>query len=433
VSAPGCPVRIIAIGDELLEGRTVDSNSQRIQRALGQHGVRVVLIQVVADDETAVRAALDRTEAGDVVFVSGGLGSTPDDKTRDMIAAWADVDLVEDAGVRQELTARWRRLGRTLGRTQNVGVSRQCQVPQGMTPLTNQVGSAPGLVGVLRQRHLVLLPGVPAELAGLLPVVIGWLDDNGVLPRPCAHRMWRTAQISELALVRLCEPVRQRFPGLRWSWWLSEWGVDVRLSASDAIDESVLDQAEQMLSESFGRLVYGRGDASLPLTVKTLMTSAGTTLSVAESCTSGLLGGALTAEAGASEFFRGGLLTYADEAKHRLLGVPRDILQSCGAVSEETVRFMAAGCREKVATDYAIAVSGISGPGGGNSEKPVGVTWIAVASPSRLYAHCYRFPADRQRNRQLAVAAATDALRRLLEYGDEHSPWAAGDTWCAFP
>lgn len=419
-------VKIIAIGDELLEGRTVDSNSQRIQRALGGHGVQISLIQVVPDTAADVTAALDRTAAGDVVFISGGLGSTPDDMTRDMVARWGGVALREDPQVKTQLEERWRR--RSI--KTRPGVNKQCQVPAGMSALANPVGSAPGLVGALRERHVVMLPGVPAELTGLLPLAVAWLTDAALLPPTRPNLVWRTAQIAELALVRRCEAVRQKYSGLRWSWWLTDWGVDLRLSSEPGGDERDLRRAGGELDGELGALVYARSDASLPAVVQELMLRKGTTLSVAESCTAGLLGGALTAAAGSSAFFRGGLLAYADQVKHDLLGVPQDILRDHGAVSEETVRFMAAGCRQRVGTDYALAVSGISGPGGGSDGKPVGTTWIAVATPRRVHAGRYRFPADRNRNRLLTVAAAVDTLRRVLVAGDEAAPWHADDTWC---
>lgn len=420
------PVKIIAIGDELLEGRTVDSNSQRIQRALGGHGVQVALIQVVPDTDLDVRAALDRTAPGDLVFLSGGLGSTPDDMTRELVAGWGGVPLPEDAALRVRLEERWRRRGIET----RPGVQKQCQVPGGMTALDNPVGSAPGLVGRMQGRVLIMLPGVPAELTGLLPSVVQWLENNDVLPEARPNLLWRTAQIAELALVRRCAPIQARFPALRWSWWLTDWGVDMRLSLEPGGDPAALRDAGKELDVELGHLVYARDGSELTTVVQQRMLAAGTTLSVAESCTAGLLGGALTAAAGSSGFFRGGLLVYADAVKQRLLGVPEDILQECGAVSEETVRFMAAGCRQRVETDYALAVSGISGPGGGTAAKPVGTTWIAVATPERVHAARYRFPADRSRNRLLTVAAAVDTLRRILQLGDGSPPWFPADTWC---
>lgn len=421
-------VRIIAVGDELLEGRTADTNSGRIQRALGSHAVQTAGIQVVPDQEAAMAQALDRTDKGDVVFVTGGLGSTPDDLTRDVVARWAGVPLPEDPGVRAALEERWRRRGLKT----RAGVERQCQVPAGLTPLANPVGSAPGLVGRLRDRTLVLLPGVPQELAGLLPLVTAWLEQQDLLPAPRPTRLWRTAQIAELTVVHLLAEVQEKHPGLFWSWWLTDWGVDVRAAAApgDAAAVQALAAAGGEVDRILGHLVYSRRLVSLPETIQEIMLARGLTLAVAESCTAGLLGARFTDAAGSSGFFRGGILAYADQIKRELLGVPAADLAAHGAVSRAVVLAMAEGARQRLGTDFALAVSGISGPDGGSVDKPVGTTWIAVAGRHHAWAGRYRFPGDRERNRMLTVAAAADTLRRVLQFGEEGAPWYATDTWC---
>lgn len=421
-------MRIIAVGDELLEGRTSDTNSGRIQRALGGHAVQTAGIQVVPDTEQAICQALDRTDPGDLVFLSGGLGSTPDDLTRDLVARWAGVPLLEDPEVRRRLEERWLRRGVKV----RPGVARQCQVPQGMQALENPVGSAPGLVGRLAGRTLVLLPGVPPELEGLLPLVVDWLETHELLPAARPTLLWRTAQIAELTLVKILQPVQDRYPGLIWSWWLTDWGVDVRLAAATQAGPSDpnLDQAGKMVDEILGHLVYSRKMATLPETIQEMMINRHSTLAVAESCTAGLLGARFTDAAGSSGFFRGGILAYADEIKHQLLDVPMEDLRAHGAVSEQVVRAMAAGCRRKLGVDYALAVSGISGPAGGTESKPVGTTWVGLATPEGVYAGVYRFPGDRPRNRLLTTAAAADTLRRVLQFGAGEPPWYTTDTWC---
>jgi len=427
VADGGPAVKIIAVGDELLEGRTTDTNSQRIQQALGDRSVQVSLIQVVPDRKEDIVQALDRTGKGDLVFLTGGLGSTPDDLTRDVVARWADVELVEDSTVRQQLQERWRKRGiRT-----SPGAIRQSQVPRGMTPLTNPVGSAPGLVGRFRDRMLVLLPGVPQELQGLLGPVMRFLNDQGVLPEPRQTLLWRTAQASELSLVKSCAGIKVKYPTLDWSWWLTDWGVDIRLaSRPGTAEQGDIDGVEKEMDDILGRLVFSRQWESLPQAVQRLMLERGATLAVAESCTAGLIGGRLTDQPGSSGFFRGGILAYADQVKKEQLGVPAALLEDAGAVSRETVLSMAAGCRQRIGTDFALAVSGISGPDGGSDDKPVGTTWIAVATPVSVFACRYRFPADRERNRLLTVAAALDSLRRILEFGDAQTPWLSSDSWC---
>jgi len=329
--APGGAIKIIAIGDELLEGRTADTNSRRIQQALGSHSVQVSLIQVVPDRQKDIARALDRTEAGDLVFLTGGLGSTPDDMTRDVVAGWAQVELVEDSSVKRQLQERWKK----RGIKSSPGAIRQSQVPRGMTPLTNPVGSAPGLVGHLRDRVLVLLPGVPQELEGLLTPVVRWLDENGVLPEPRRTLLWRTAQAAELSLVRSCSGIQAKYPALDWSWWLTDWGVDVRVVPRPAAaGKEDLASAGKEIEETLGRLVYSRRLETLPQVVQRLMLDRGLTLAVAESCTAGLIGGCLTEQPGSSGFFKGGILAYADGVKTEQLGVSATVLADFGAVSQ---------------------------------------------------------------------------------------------------
>ncbi len=420
------PVKIIAVGDELLEGRTLDSNSRDIQRALGGHAVQVELVQMVPDRQDAIVQALDRTTEGDLVFMCGGLGSTPDDLTREAVAVWGGVDLPEDERAMEMIRARYRRRGRAM----HPVVARQARVPAGLRPVANPVGSAPGLVGRLRGRHLILLPGFPAELNGLLPLMVAELRGSGLLPAEGRVLTYRLAQITELALVDLCRPVMDSHPGLKWSWWVTDWGVDLRVAApGGCADDAMPQEMADALEAALGHHVFSRRDQDLAAVVQKMMLARAATCGVAESCTGGLIGGALTANPGSSGFFRGGFLVYADDAKSKLLEVGEADLAGHGAVSEPVARAMAAGCRRKLGCDYALAVSGISGPGGGTEGKPVGTTWVAVATPSALFAHCYRFPADRRRNRLLTVAAALDSLRRVLQFGDDADPWSLTAAW----
>ena len=422
------PVWLIAIGDELLEGRTADTHSQRVQRALGTHAVAVRNVQVVHDDIDAVVRALDRTGVDGLVFVYGGLGSTPDDLTREAVAAWAEVPLDEDPELRKRQEARWRR----RGIEPRAGTERQAQVPAGLVPIDNPVGSAPALVGRLRGRGLVVLPGVPAELEALLPAVLEQLRATNLLPAPRANLLFRTAQRSELAITELSAPLRREFAGLQWSWWLVPWGVDLRVAVTPDTPATVaaeLPRLEAALAERLGAAVYAREDVGLNEVVQEMMLARGASLAVAESCTAGLLGARLTDQAGSSAFFRGGILAYADAVKVQQLGVPAAMLREYGAVSRPTAEAMATGCRERFGTDHALAITGIAGPDGGTDDKPVGTTWLAVATPTVTHARCYRFPGTRVHNRRLAVACALDTLRRILAWGDERSPWLNADSW----
>ncbi|MFO7654753.1 MAG: nicotinamide-nucleotide amidohydrolase family protein [Candidatus Krumholzibacteriia bacterium] len=424
----------IAIGDELLGGRTADTNSLRVQRALGTPASGIL---VVPDRYDAIVAALARTPPGSLVFLTGGLGSTPDDMTREALAGWAGAPLEE----RPELRAELERRARARGLSRFVGVSHQAQVPRGLTALPNPVGSAPALVGRLRGRDLVLLPGVQAEMEALLPAALDWLRARGVLPPPAPRRLWRTAQLAELAVVRICAPVRERYPHLDWSWWLDRWGVDVRLAvppgfatAEEGGGEASgplrdLEAAAAELDAALAPVTYARAPVSLAQSVQDLMLARDVTLAVAESCTAGLLAAALTESAGSSGYFLGGVVTYANDVKRDQLGVPEPMLAHHGAVSEPVARAMAAGVRERFGADYALSVTGVAGPGGGTEAKPVGTTWIAIATGEAVFARRFRFPADRTRNRAVAVATALDTLRRVLSGDETGAPWRSEDSW----
>ncbi len=444
--ADDLPIRLIAVGDELLEGRQQDTNSRDVQGALGRRGLAASGVQVVPDRLEAIGAALRATDAPGLVLVYGGLGSTDDDLTREAVAAWAGVALTTDRALQSRLEERWR----ARGLSDVSGALRQAQKPAGMTALPNPVGSAPGLVGYLAGRTVVLLPGVPSELRALLPAVLDWLEAIGVLPRRRGSLLLRTAQIPELALQRKCEPVRQAYPELLWSWWQTPWGVDVRLALPPGCTETESASAAERpaatrersaaagdrlavagdeLAAVLGPLVYTRETKDLNLIVQELMLERAATLSVAESCTAGLLAARLTDHDGSSGYFRGGVVAYADAVKQKQLGVPASLLEAAGAVSKPVAEAMASGCRDRLGTDFAVAITGISGPGGGTEEKPVGTTWIAVATPAAVFCDCFRFPGTRRRNRRLTVAIALDILRRILQGGDETTPWLPDDSW----
>ncbi len=435
---PAPAARLIAVGDELMSGRTADTDGALVARALGERGVRVERIAVVPDLAEAVGEALSATRPGDLVVLIGGLGSTPDDLTREAVAAWAAVPLREHPESRRRLQG----LAAARGFAYGDSLARQALAPAGLEPVTNPVGSAPALVGRLRERALALLPGVPAELRALLPAVLARLAAAGALPSPLPGVLLRTAQMAENALVGLCRPVREAFPGLEWSWTLVRWGVDVTVRARGPVPAGAgaaaatagragtpeLAAVAARLRQRLGRSVWAEAPVELPQVVLDLAAARGLSLAVAESCTAGLLGARLTEPPGASAAFRGGVLAYADDVKRDLLDVPAALLAEHGAVSRAVAEAMAVGCRRRLGADVALSITGVAGPAGGSEAKPVGTTWLGLADPAGVVARRYRFPGDRNRNRHLAVAAALDTLRRRLQAPDA-APWLAADTW----
>lgn len=408
--------RIVSIGDELLCGRTVDTNAHDTQVRLLRRGVPVIGVEVVLDTDAAIAAALERTVDVDLVVVTGGLGPTPDDLTVDAVCAWAGLATAPDTDIERHL----RDLAAARGFPFGPHMEKQCRVPEGFTPLINPAGTAPGLVGPARGRTVVLLPGVPSEVAALWPSVEEELERAGLLGPPPAAVLRRTAGLSEPALAADTAPVRDRWPDLSWSWWLTRWGVDVQAAAAPGTEPP--QELGAVLDDVLGDQVYSRELTDLNTVVLGLLEARGLTVAVAESCTGGLVGASLTDEPGSSSVFRGGILAYADDVKRDRLCVPAELLAAHGAVSGPVAEAMAAGAREAVGADIAVSVTGIAGPGGGTDAKPVGTTWFGLSSADGCWSSTLRFRSHRDRNRRLAVAQSLDALRRHLESGGD--PWA---------
>jgi len=410
------PVVQIAVGDELLCGRTVDTNSPWLQRRLLRLGLAVGRVSVVPDSADAIAAALDAAPPQALVVVTGGLGPTPDDLTVAAVAGWAGRSLVEDPETLERLRRRARQSGRTFG----PHLARQARLPEGFSALANPLGTAPAVVGEAAGRLVVLLPGVPAEVRGLWPAVAAWLRERGSVAQEASVLRLRTVGLSEPELGRRTEPLRAAHPGPAWSWWLSRWGVDLQVVLPPE-GTGAGDELAARLREACGPHLYAVDGEDLPEVVLAALRRRGWTLAAAESCTGGLVAAAVTDVPGASDVFRGGVVAYANAVKEGLLGVPAALLAREGAVSRGVAEAMAAGARRACGADVAVAVTGIAGPGGGSPEKPVGTTWFAVASPQGTWSLRRRFPAGRERNRQLAAATALAGVWRHAATGD--APW----------
>jgi nicotinamide-nucleotide amidase len=408
----------VTIGTELLLGFTVDTNAAEIGRALAAAGVDVVRHTSVADRPDAIRAAL--TEAlgrADVVLATGGLGPTSDDLTKQVAADVLGRRLVHDPAVLAALEERFRRIGRWPMPEAN---RTQADVPEGAVVLPNPRGTAPGLwLEDERGRVVVLLPGVPLEMRGLLheevlPRLAGRL--RGTVVR---SRGLRTTGIAESALAERLRGVEDAIAPLTLAYLPGMPGVDLRvtawhLEAGDA--DQRLEAAVELIAPRLGRDCYGEEGADLAAVVLTAL--AGRTLAVAESCTGGLLGGRITAVPGASSTFVGGIVAYDNAVKASLLGVPAATLAEHGAVSEPVVLAMVEGAARRFDTAAALAITGIAGPEGGTPDKPVGTVWVAARCGGRARAVRRVMPGDRREIRERAAQAALDLLRRMLQDGE---------------
>ena len=361
----------------------------------------------------AVGAALERTG---FVLATGGLGPTRDDLTKHVVAELLGKRLHVDEALLTALEARFRRHGwgpmPAVNRT-------QAEVPEGATVLPNPRGSAPGLWIEDQGRVVILLPGVPSEMRGLLveevlPRIVA-RQDAGV--RVVRSRTLRTTGVSESALAERVGPLEDALAPLSLAYLPSLDGVDLRLTAWTLPPEEAdrrLAEAGDRLRRELGDHYYGEEDAPLAAAVLALLRARGLRLAVAESCTGGLVEARLTAVPGASDVFTGGLVAYADTVKREQLGVPSEVLETHGAVSEESARAMAAGAARVFGAGCAVAVTGIAGPGGGTPDKPVGTVWIAALVDGSTTALKRTFPGSREDIRRRSAQAALDLLRRRL-------------------
>ncbi|NIN70924.1 MAG: competence/damage-inducible protein A [Gemmatimonadetes bacterium] len=408
-------VEIVAIGDELLSGATLDSNAATIARRLESLGLRVVQKTTVPDAEAqieeAVRSALARSGA---VITTGGLGPTRDDVTRTAVAGVFGRGLEFREDLWRALEARWKRLGR-IPETNRV----QAEVPAGAEVFPNRRGTAPGLAVEDDSLGLcVMLPGPPHEMEAILSEqVIPYLEGRaGVGDRRSLRRTLRTVGIAESAIA---ERLANRLDDLPLDVaHLPEIdGNDIRLSAW-AADESdaaaALDEAVSRLRELLGAHVYGEGEADLAQVVGELLRRRGLKVAVAESCTAGLIGKRLTESPGSSDYFWGGMIVYDDRAKVELLGVSEQTLQRHGAVSEQVASEMAVGVYRRSGAETAIAVTGIAGPAGGSEDKPVGTVWLAVKVKDVAVTERRFYPGARDMVRARAAQGGLDLLRRTL-------------------
>jgi nicotinamide-nucleotide amidase len=410
-------LEVLTIGTELLLGYTVDTNAAELGRALAAAGAEITRRTTVADQPEAIRAgvaeALDRTG---FVITTGGLGPTRDDMTKTVVAELLDKRLVLDTRLLASIEARFQRMGRPMPAINRT----QAEIPEGATILPNPRGTAPGLwVEDARGRVVVLLPGVPREMRGLvvdevLPRIVA---RQGSRRRVVLSRTVRTTGVSESAVAERIGPIEPEIAPLTLAYLPSVEGVDLRVTAwglEPKEAEARLAVVVQRLKVAVGEHGYGEDDADLAAVLLEALRKGRHRLGVAESCTGGTIGERITNIPGASDTFIGGVVAYADVIKTAALKVPLETLEAYGAVSEATVRAMAEGAQRLFSADCTIAVTGIAGPGGGTPEKPVGTVWLAARVHTTTRALTRVLPGDRDDVRRRAAQAGLDLLRRLL-------------------
>lgn len=438
-------IEIINTGTELMLGRVLNSHQQWLCGQLANLGYTVTRQVAIADTGAAIQQAVrEALERADLIITTGGLGPTSDDITRDLIAELLGKKLERDtqtvAHIENFFAVRNRRIPENA--------MRQAMVPQGAVVLQNHFGTAPGLaIEVCGNRHkeaqtnsalstsnsefdqspltsaatekrtlLIMLPGPPRELRPMFTEQVVLLIQKAFPVEKSVCRTLRTTGLGESFVEEKIQSPLQVLvnSGLELGYCSRVGEVEVRLTARGATAEQIVNDAEKIVREQIALHIFGQENELLESVIVRALTQRKQTLALAESCTGGLIANRITNVPGASAVLMAGLVTYANETKIRLLGVHDTTLRTFGAVSEETVREMALGARDRLKVDYAIAVSGIAGPDGGSKDKPVGTVWIAVATPEKLIAEKGFYPYDRETFKFAASQHGLDLLRRNL-------------------
>jgi len=406
---------IISVGNELLTGATVDSNAVYLSRSLLSLAVPPISGYTAADDVKAIgRALKSATEDADIVIVTGGLGPTDDDVTRQAISEFCGCELVLD----EELLSRIKQFFVSRGRQMSEVNKKQALLPEGAKPLQNKLGTAPGIKLQYQQKLIYIIPGVPAEaesmfeefirpdlekLEGRSAISVRYLRCFGKSESDIAQMLGETMHRGRNPLVNIT--ARDGVKTLH---------IIAKADNSQKADE-IAEQEHKHIAEMLGEVVFTTEQESLAEVVATRLFSLHKTISVAESCTGGLTGKLLTDVPGSSDYFKCGWVTYSNESKMQQLKVPAEIIESYGAVSEQVARALAANARRISNTDYAISVTGIAGPGGATTDKPVGFFYICIASDRNEYVKSFNFSGNRESIRNIAANTALNMLRlRLL-------------------
>lgn len=405
---------VVTIGNELLSGRTLDTNFAVLARELEARGVEVVHHQSAGDRVEHIVSALKQAAGrADCVVVTGGLGPTPDDVTRKAIAQAFGRPLELDEQVLEGIRKRWRDLGGS--EPMPPANELQAMVPRGALVLENPVGSAPGLLLELKGKAVFVLPGVPSEMQAILAgSVVPWLAARKF--EPVEYLVLRTTGMRESVLAERVADLERGLCEAGFAFLPHLGGVDIRIRLfPDPKRREVLRQeARRLLGERLGPYLYAEGDRQLEEVVGELLVARDWMLAVAESCTGGLLAGRITDTPGSSRYFERGVVCYSNRSKEELLGVPQELIQQHGAVSEAVARAMSRGVAERSGVDAGLAVTGVAGPEGGSPEKPVGTVHVAaVAGPVERHRRLL-LRGDRDAIRERSVVAALDLLRRLL-------------------
>ena len=413
-------ITLISIGDELVIGQTVNTNASFIAERLTEIGSEVLAHSVIRDERKEITSEIDRlSKISDLIIVTGGLGPTADDITKQVLADYFGDKLELNREIYNLLEARY--LARGFKHVSK-SLEWQCTLPTQCKLFPNNVGAAPAMMFSGDNYKLISMPGVPSEMKSILSnSVFDFISDEMKEKKSdvMIYRSIRTTNIPESSLAELIGDVSTMGENVSLAYLPSYQGVKLRIGTVSNNNETgnlILDKAQNILEKKISEFIAGDGDKDLVEIIANILTKKKLTLAVAESCTSGMLGANLTEVSGASNWFLGGAMSYSNDVKINLLGVKESTLNEFGAVSEQCAIEMAKGVREKLNSNIGISITGIAGSTGGSDEKPVGTIWIGFSDKTRSFARHFLFGSERDFNRKRSVGMALMILYKQLKY-----------------
>ncbi len=403
---------IITIGDEILYGQTLDTNSHWMSGKLDDISVKVHQKTTIGDTEEHILQALEEaTSRADIILITGGLGPTSDDLTKPTLAKYFGVGMELNEEALQEIKDLFNRAGRTM----TIMNEKQAELPTNCEKISNTMGTAPGMWFEEGGKIFVSMPGVPYEMKAMM--------EKDVLPRlsqrfqkeMIVHRIVKTVGIPESRLAAIIKDWQENLPSNQKLAYLPSYAqVKLRITGAGTDAKALREEIQQSIDQLLPLIeehVFGFDDDELEHVIGDLLKANGATISTAESCTGGNVAAAITSIPGSSNYFQGSVIAYDNEVKKSLLGVSEGDLQAHGAVSEAVVKQMAQGVRQRLNTTVGISTSGIAGPGGGTDEKPVGTVWIGYADEHKTVAREMHFTKNRELNIKFATVLALNMFR----------------------
>ena len=404
---------IISIGNELLNGKTLNSNATYIGNALFEIGIPVHKIITIGDDNAEIIKTVDHAiRDSQIIIVTGGLGPTHDDITKNALADFFNTKLVFNEEIMHKIEERFKRRGMKLPPiNQN-----QAMVPEIAQLIDNPVGTAAGMLFKKNGNFIFVLPGIPKEMQAIMTnSVIPFLKENCQLTDIQVH-LYKTTGIPESKIYQICKDLFEEYHLYEIAFLPKYTGVEIRIAVYNNLttQKDAYQLFEKELYRRIGKYIYTKGQQELEEVIGELLKKHQLTISVAESCTGGSIQDKLTNVPGSSEYFMGGITVYSNESKVKYVGVKESSLRRFGAVSDEVAREMAIGTRLSFKTDLALATTGIAGPTGATETKPVGLIFIALATSNKVISKKFIFGNDRRLNKEAGAQAALEMLRRDL-------------------